>query len=248
MQTCKTTEENYNLKVVSLKLFIIPNPQTAQIIRTSARIVKQVPSIWDECVDFGCTWSHTARKIIHSLPAEPSVLWHVRPHVCFSNHSDRCTLLHSFHSDKVWYFCFLLKESEVSFMPHVNNVGWWSERVLQRLTGGTQLFSQPLEGAASLLPAAMDNGEFMDWGFIPAEPQKYWWRNSEWWKPHFVLLDVGKDGLYENHSSTQCHPLWYSILCESQHFRQVMEVSPAHRCETQTRIFLKQNLMVLVYI
>ena len=43
-------------------------------------------------------------------------------------------------------------------MPRVND----EERLELLIILGLQLFGHPAEGAASLLPAAMDNGVFMD--------------------------------------------------------------------------------------
>ncbi len=108
-----------------------------------------------------------------------------------------------------------------------------------------QLFSQPPEGAASLLPAAMDKGEIMDWGFIPAKLLK-WINSSNWlvktqWQVEAAFCSVvlvqqqrtwEKKAFMKSLQHYTMSPnsiVILNLVWVSQHFKQVLGVSLAHR-------------------
>lgn len=108
----------------------------------------------------------------------------------------------------------------------------WNEEdiVLQRLVV-LGLF-QPPEGAAFLLPVAMEAGEFVDWGFVPSKSQIIKLKQltheeavTNWSCILSIFFLIKLPRIWGNKAfmkslrryimQCQLSVLWYSVLCES---------------------------------
>lgn len=144
-------------------------------------------------------------------------------------------------------------------MLHVNDLEMKKAGFFRGCPWDSQFFNQPPEGAASLFPAAMDTGVFVDGVFVPAkmrERKKYKQLNYDDAVSggrcilpccsHEALDDLGKYGLYE------ITPALYNAMSPDgtetlnleslTHFRQMLAISLTPRSDIRMLISLKQNL------